>query len=278
MGGGVRVDDAGVEALESLWASHQDTDQQHAPGVRLQGRLVTRAGVLSVLDEYAQLGQDDFLDKYGFQRSRRFWLQHEGKLYESKAVLGVAAGLRPSDFSGGESTVSRLSRLGFTVLDVAEPNEPEPETPRPAFVARDPSVDPSPRQPGQADPDSYGRGLKSHRWLENWLADRVRQAGLSPQDPAPDDPQFDLAWETGAGLTVVEVKSITSANETHQIRLGLGQVLEYAFLLSTPAPVRPVLFLEREPSSHHWGRVCESVGVDLWWPALLDSQHNLLLD
>jgi hypothetical protein len=80
--------------------------------------------VLKVLAEYDQLGEEVFLIKYGYDRSRAYWLLFNGKRYASKAVLGVAfkyqaSGARPlraSEFAGGEATVRRaLMRLGFTV-------------------------------------------------------------------------------------------------------------------------------------------------------------------
>jgi 5-methylcytosine-specific restriction protein A len=86
-------------------------------------RDITRAAVLAAIEEYDQLGQDEFLAKYGFDRARSYLLIHNGKAYDSKAIVGVAHGFLPGqralaarDFSGGEATVGRLLRgLGFTV-------------------------------------------------------------------------------------------------------------------------------------------------------------------
>ena len=86
-------------------------------------RDITRAAVLTAIDEYDRLGQDEFLAKYGFDRARSYLLIHNGRAYDSKAIVGVAHGfldgeaaLAARDFSGGEATVGRLLRgLGFTV-------------------------------------------------------------------------------------------------------------------------------------------------------------------
>ena len=86
-------------------------------------RDITRAAVMDAMDEYDQLGRDEFLDKYGFDRARSYLLIHNGRAYDSKAIVGVAHGFVPGeralsarDFSGGEATVGRLLRgLGFTV-------------------------------------------------------------------------------------------------------------------------------------------------------------------
>jgi len=84
---------------------------------------IAREAVLAAIAEYDELGQDVFLDKYGFHPARSYVLVHDGKRYDSKAIVGVAHGympgrhsLTPGEFSGGEATVGRLlRRLGFTV-------------------------------------------------------------------------------------------------------------------------------------------------------------------
>ena len=86
-------------------------------------RNVTREAVLAAVAEYDKLGQDDFLRKYGFDRARSDLLIHDGRAYDSKAIVGAAHGflrgetpLTSRQFSGGEATVGRLlRRLGFTV-------------------------------------------------------------------------------------------------------------------------------------------------------------------
>jgi 5-methylcytosine-specific restriction enzyme A len=84
---------------------------------------ITRRAVVEAIEEYDRLGQEDFLERYGFDRARQYLLVHDGKRYDSKAIVGAAhgflAGERPlvaGEFSGGEATVGRLlRRLGFTV-------------------------------------------------------------------------------------------------------------------------------------------------------------------
>lgn len=84
---------------------------------------VSRAAVLCAIHEFDELGRDDFLGRYGFGRSTQYTLIHEGRSYDSKAIVGVAFGyefgsdpLRPRDFSGGaEHCASLLVRLGFDV-------------------------------------------------------------------------------------------------------------------------------------------------------------------
>jgi hypothetical protein len=80
--------------------------------------------ILYAISEFDQLGRERFLRKYGFGKAQAYWLVHDGKRYDSKAILGAAHGfarpdlgpLRSTDFSGGENTVKRkLEELGFTV-------------------------------------------------------------------------------------------------------------------------------------------------------------------
>ena len=84
---------------------------------------ITRDAVLKAVAEYNELGQEQFLTKYGFDRARLYVLVHDGESYDSKAITGAAHGFLPGrspltarQFSGGEATVGRLlRRLGFTV-------------------------------------------------------------------------------------------------------------------------------------------------------------------
>jgi hypothetical protein len=96
--------------------------------------LTDAAAVNAAIDEYDALTGDVFLQKYGFGRSCVYYVNRSGKLYESKAIAGVAVGkqhsdrgpLRSSEFSGGEETVGRkLRSLGFDVI----PKVPEASTP-----------------------------------------------------------------------------------------------------------------------------------------------------
>jgi 5-methylcytosine-specific restriction enzyme A len=86
-------------------------------------RELSRREILQAVAEYDRLGQDRFLEKYGFGAARSYWLVVDGKAYDSKAIVGAAHGFLPgqeplaaADFSGGAATVGRLlSGLGFQV-------------------------------------------------------------------------------------------------------------------------------------------------------------------
>jgi predicted RNA-binding protein with PUA-like domain len=124
-----------------------------------------------------------------------------------------------------------------------------------------------------ADPDAIGHGLRTHRRLQNQLSRLVQAAGHAPLRPSAIDPDFDLAWETPLATVVVEVKSCTKANEVRQLRMGIGQVLDYEDTLRARGrAVQPVLYLERAPSDARWVQLAERHNVRLVWPG---SEHML---
>jgi putative restriction endonuclease len=93
------------------------------------GALTEPAAVLAAVSEFDRIGREAFLEKYGFGPARSFFLVHNGKRYDSKAIVGAAVGfqhpqvgpLRGADFVGGDATVRpKLESLGFTVLSTEE--------------------------------------------------------------------------------------------------------------------------------------------------------------
>jgi hypothetical protein len=125
------------------------------------------------------------------------------------------------------------------------------------------------RKPFDVDPDVVDRGLAAHANIQNALADCASIHGCKTWRPGPWDPNFDLAWSCPDGSVVVaEVKSLTPTNEAGQIRLGLGQILDFAHTVrKTQAEVTAVLAVETAPRGPRWVGLCESVGVTLVWPA-----------
>jgi hypothetical protein len=124
----------------------------------------------------------------------------------------------------------------------------------------------APRDVFTIDPDEIDRGLRSHASTQNSLAALVRGRGLQPLSPTSATANYDLAWDDG-DLYVAEVKSLTAQNQTQQLRLGLGQVLDYRAVLATPGrTVVPVLAVEIEPTDARWKLLCDDLGVILTWP------------
>ena len=73
-----------------------------------------------------------------------------------------------------------------------------------------------------------------------------------------------------------EVKSLPAAGtEDRQLRLGIGQVLDYQALMARRNNrVRAVLATERAPSDPRWSLLCEAHGIVLVWP----ETFSVLLD
>lgn len=70
---------------------------------------------------------------------------------------------------------------------------------------------------------------------------------------------------------MAEVKSTTRANEEKQLRLGLGQVLRYCYLLrGASLHPRAVLVTERKPSDPGWIDLARDLDVTLVWPGGFD--------
>lgn len=125
------------------------------------------------------------------------------------------------------------------------------------------------RTPFAVDPDTVDRGLRAHRALQNQMADFARASGFTPESPR-GDPNFDVGWWDGQTFVVVEVKSLSATNEVGQMRLGIGQVLDYAHHYeSRNMAVRAVLAVEREPDAH-WLELCAAHRIRLVWPGELD--------
>jgi hypothetical protein len=82
------------------------------------------------MDEFDQLGEAAFLDKYGFGPSTTFVVVRDGQRYPSKAIAGVAYGfqypddgpLASAEVRGGVRVVSKLEELGFAI----DPKASEP--------------------------------------------------------------------------------------------------------------------------------------------------------
>ncbi|WP_329165654.1 HNH endonuclease [Streptomyces sp. NBC_01267] len=95
----------------------------------MRNGAISRDGVLQALTEYDDLGQDEFLSKYGYKPATGYLLLHDERTYDSKAIAGVAhkfdqgRALRPDELIGGRSHAARwLARLGFTIRSSRSPD------------------------------------------------------------------------------------------------------------------------------------------------------------
>jgi hypothetical protein len=98
--------------------------------------ISSAAPIRRAIAEFDAIGRDAFLAKYGFGRSSGYMVEVDGRLYDSKPLLGAAHQWASPDglplphhaFDGGMSqSVKVLERLGFTVRRVgADAPEPTP--------------------------------------------------------------------------------------------------------------------------------------------------------
>ncbi|WP_235922156.1 HNH endonuclease [Lentzea tibetensis] len=93
---------------------------------------MTRQAILSAIKEYDASGGEQFLDQHGYRRARNYFLVHNGREYDSKAIVGVAHGylpgrspLRADEFSGGLATVVPLLHdRGFEIREIGANQNP----------------------------------------------------------------------------------------------------------------------------------------------------------
>jgi hypothetical protein len=173
------------------------------------------------------------------------------------------------DFGSGSLSAEDL----LTALEQADPSVPVAG--RRYIRAKDsPTI--TPAGLFTVDPAVAERGLAGHASTQNALADLLRSCGREPFSPGPGEPDFDLAWKEQHTFCVVEVKSLTGTNATQQLRLGLGQVLDYREELAQQhVNVLAVLALEAEPPAR-WPTIAAAAGVRITWPPAWAGLDDLL--
>jgi predicted restriction endonuclease len=164
-----------------------------------------RAMVLAAIEEYDQLGRDAFLERYGYRGARDYFIIHNGRQYDSKAIAGVAhrrvggRPLRASEFSGGAATVGRvLGHLGFLLTSRQD------ASPAAAFLEKIRNLDTavSNGRPKRHQPLSLlwalGRAAHQEERLVPWNATQaeisalIREFGLEGDRPTPEYPVLKL--------------------------------------------------------------------------------------
>ncbi len=82
---------------------------------------LTRSSVLSAIAECESLGRETFLARGGYSAAHEYFLIHNGRAYDSKAIAGAAHRIATgqevgsADFRGGTQIADQLQSLGFTV-------------------------------------------------------------------------------------------------------------------------------------------------------------------
>ncbi|MGW6789189.1 hypothetical protein [Streptomyces chartreusis] len=126
------------------------------------------------------------------------------------------------------------------------------------------------REPGALALDlaHLDKGTKAHESTIAALIEHLARQCIELRRHARNAPRFDAGWSRGEDVFIAEVKSLTGASEDQQLRLGIGQVLDYAHqlrLARTCGRMRPVLVLEKEPTDPRWTSLAEASGILLTW-------------
>ncbi|MES2894993.1 MAG: hypothetical protein V4759_03105 [Pseudomonadota bacterium] len=169
--------------------------------------LTDPEAVLRAISEFDDIGREAFLAKYGFGPARTYFLLHNSRRYDSKAIVGAAHGLqhpdRPplkgKDFSGGESTVrKKLRALGFDVERGGDPTAPKRNPPwsrDETILALDLYIRRRPQLPGENDREilelssllnlqGAQRGVSAMANFRNPDGVSMKVANLSRLDPS----------------------------------------------------------------------------------------------
>jgi hypothetical protein len=122
------------------------------------------------------------------------------------------------------------------------------------------------------------KATRRHMQLQDLLAETLLRRGIEPRSPGSWEPQFDLVFEHAGVAYIVEAKTGNPV-VFQQVRIGVGQVLEYCHRArgTTAADVRPVLILEAEPPDP-WRDLSENLGIAILRADDLQRSLAVLLD
>lgn len=123
---------------------------------------------------------------------------------------------------------------------------------------------PDPREPFVFDPHELERTTEEHMRAQDRIAEALEELGATVFSPVGGGVDYDIAWMFRDQRFVAEVKATREANISKQLRLGLGQILEYRHQLSVDgSEPRAVLIAAGTVPEVHWYQICSRAGVDL---------------
>lgn len=176
--------------------------------------------------------------------ARQLGIEPEGSMPVLGEAIAHAAGLswgrdcdsRQTKSKGGSTvTLVGMNRMVEAVEEavaVAMPSAPGSPDFGQAYVPASGGVT-APDTVVSRNWDALDRATRAHAETQNALAAFVQERSLPVVKPRHGvDPAFDVGWRCAQGLVVVEVKTVTPQNRRQQVRLGLGQVLDYRWKVS----------------------------------------------
>lgn len=226
--------------------------------------LTDPGAVRAALAEYDELGADVFLEKYGFGRALSYYVEHDDKYYDSKAIAGAAyshqfPGRRWTNqqFSGGARVAKLLGRLGFVVTQ----HNPTAGEVSVRFVGLEKNV----AREFETRP-AVGTTVSQRREAE--LVDRYvahlaalgRRLGRHRIRVVDGDNRLATDLFDATENVLYEAKSSVDRST---IRLGLGQILDYRRFLPEVDGFR--LLLPSRPIDELVGLLAH-YGVGVTWP------------
>ncbi len=165
----------------------------------------------------------------GFKESTKYDMEIDGKIYPPKAILGIALGLGPSDFSGGEATHRHLKYTDFPVFYKGSSQKASEQSPVRGVLFRP-----------TRNPQQEGVFTRSRKQIENVDTHHLRiQRALThqlapivgsdciAQELSVSGGQVDLVTMVGNRLTLYEIKTASTAMQC--IKEALGQLLSYLY-------------------------------------------------
>lgn len=250
--------------------------------------LTNRDAVVKAMREFDRRGRDAFLKRHGYGRAKYWFVSHEDRLYDSKAIAGVAAGIQSkanpllaSDFSGGEATVvRRLRGMKFDVIDIREGGIPPARRGQRATEPGSWTLVTDPQKSQRAF-DRFRRALTrgaasrgARRWWHERLRLRVELGENGRAQLATDERSAGWTVELNEPGLAGDANRLTAAARAPDGRLWLllqgrlklkgrreGIIDAIAFAASTglkPVPVQ----VASGPNDRVWFTVCRLDGTD----------------
>jgi hypothetical protein len=87
----------------------------------------------------------------------------------------------------------------------------------------------------KVDRDQIDAATAAHEETIRALIAHLHQDDVEVRGPWRGGPRFDAGWTRGRTVYIAEVKSLLGARQDQQIRLGLGQLLDYGYRIPTTA-------------------------------------------
>ncbi|MGN9811539.1 hypothetical protein ACTMSW_19555 [Micromonospora sp. BQ11] len=223
-----------------------------------------RRGVELLRDGTKTLAEGKYLLRCPDIRTAQWLLRQPPVMAGARMLNGwVAAGPFPFASRYRPETAARAWLAAETLLD-AEPQAASPiggrGFDRPYAGSALPVELPAQRL---FDAAAYRAGVIEHDRLCRALVDHLAASGIRV-GAGLAGVNVDLAWrDTGGRQFIAEVKSVVGGNKVEQLRLGLGQVLEYRYRLAARGLlVTPVLLVSGNEDLT-WRDICAGSGVTL---------------